>query len=1826
MASGALNPVYFPNVKKCLAGELLLLSWDDLFDALFSLDQPRREFATKLLSGQHTQEILDSTFPSFPPPSASSKSAFDSQISAIPTSSDGQFNRDELKEDALWLSKQVNLEEQEALRLTILEWQYRSESRLREGFSPAEVASLKDALGSDFVDRNFQGRGSSLARDEAIFNSRNARRARLIRKHLEQEILLLRLARDLLDVSLLSGTGEGSLPQPRGLSGNLGRRGRSALAKDIENGVRFIRAQLRNLESARSWELDEPDLSLLKDVGDTASLQTISVVLEILLLRLRSSEEKLSSETILLWLRLMSSVGFFASFDSQTDVQRAAIQKIQSTASLVSLSLLNLGSTVAILNETASSGQAVRHSSQGEYFFDLDCAFQIHELLVNEAATGNIQAGPAILAWAIVVHQIKQLGIAIKENRESHHVQRTIDGVATFDAATGRRSSSGSASSFQPTIFEELLDRFTTLSTNEDPSIFLLNAAIDQCHIVEYITLLTASAGNPSRTLAIYKFQTIQELIAVSQSFLGYTPELVSSQLAVLSASRENSYDKKVYDPATEFIEDNLLMEGFFETAAARFPYECLPFLRFCRTLAKAPIFSEDGTPYVEFRLRRLVTFTQAAIKGIEYKTTREDEIGSFVALNKPVNVLDLSQNKLLTYAYQDSETTSIIPAGAIGELISDPDASPKVIRWQHEFSGLAYMGQLLELRYTGLLASALTPFEDPEAVVSEIIDVLTTLLSTVLSSTSFGQSADQVEQRCASILDEASSNLTSETDIVLYIFDILEQELQAFRRRSASVFDCRIMTSCTHFIHVLTKIKPHLIWSNLNRTSLLGHHAAPSPILGIVTVVEAPLGHFDFLDKCTDLYGSLINLALRDSPHGLSSVDGASARNSTISTAWRVQSNMLLAATEIMFQVFQEISDWSFQEPAQQVRISTSIADSFHHILRYAFEYGLSICSFNQRTMPFVGSAKYLVASFRLSGPEDAAMNPITRLAFIASTINRCVLAGEGVLDRYVSAVLSLASLLVRYGQSQDLPLSMLERRMFDAVPCLVRTLQNPSSVRNPCLTLLRSVLGYVERHQASSLLGHLGSSSCIDFVNLVRHLDQKSESPEERAELWKLLTLLVKDSQQWLAMVILTGAAPDNSKRPKSGEAPTKHVPGPTFLQFAMREMKDTSRLPRIVLKAMLDFAQEAQQNWSWVTKDLSSSDEFFSTIVLSVTGFDPKHYDEIDVAQQNLIAARVTDIATTHLHHVKVARDFNAVKTFLPLVNWLTSHAVDVSSYNSSLHANLRRNFAAKYNGLTVSDVKRTGLTERDYGPSFFYDLQFAGELLAKDSYWHGGQGTPTSQSFSAEFRRANMNLSAVDSELAMLSSLKRLCVDHCKFFVQDREIQKAMAQIARKSLQANCRIYPSEVLFESLFQTRADLVIVLLRELVAFGVRGSEFAGLLGPAWDAVRFRNGSYEQAIINNDLTYWRSILSILLLTIEFHVKKKRKPTMIPGSSTAVITLDHENVTFLEITSTIMADGFKSAVLAIQDQRERRLKSDDDNDKDDSIGPRDILLLLTLMQTILRLPSLPQFSVELSERLSSSGIISVGLLLYSWSHLLTRSEGDIQPRYAEYSVQLLASISSLPSVAEELAIEGVLNRILSSKTSESLQSVPGGASHADNRPNCEYLYRLWAKGFLPLCLNLLYAVGGAIAPEISAFLNRFPNQLIRASTSVMLTPQTANDETYVLTLTATNEAATLALISRLLSSFRDAGASAAVDPTTVLPLKGYDEHRKAISEDLRDLVAMKEEARRKLTVPTNEREVSWQNAKEGNILDAKIVQELKIALAALGTDDDQDEK
>lgn len=1803
--------------------------------ALLSHDPAHVAPAVSFLSDPVPQHVLSQTVPSLPPASSQSKSAFETKTAAINiTPSPKQwYNIDEIKADALWLSKEVSLDEVEALRLVVLEWQYRPESRLREGFSDAEIASVREALGSEYVDRRLGSSTDGLARSDDTFDSEDGRRARILSLFLQQQVAILRVAKELWEASLVPETTPRSRVKDfRHVASKLyAAHETTQLFPDVvDASMGLIRTQLGYLERGRRWSLGDGQLTRVDEHAVTSSLMMIALAVEILLLRVRKSKTGCPSETLLAWLQLLASVDFFGSFQSDIIEQQIAIQRMQSTGALVTLSLLDPASTITALAADAASELSQRARKPTEYFLDADTVGEIHEILLQSANVGNIYAGPAVLAWALILNDILQLAATAKELREGHHVQRAIEGVATRDARTGRRLS-GNAPFLQQSVFEDVKDKILlTSSPIDDPAKFLLDGALDRCRVFDYVVALPAQQDTflPGSVLAAFELQILQETVAVALQPLGYTADLLASQLAILSAPSSDDTSALIYDPNGVFLENEFLVRGFFDVAAARFPYEALPFLRFCKSLAQADIFDEDGTPYVAYRLKNLTSFTQAASRGFaSYSTIREDENANLVSLERSVSMFDSAPRTATSNSVQRADGgLDVIPAHTVGEVISE--SAPPVVRWQHQYSGLALLGAWLDLHCMGLLSGSISAFEAADDVVAEAIQVLTSLLSTTLAHAAAGGTEDEGHQQCAVVLDEASSRFETGTDVVTCVFDILEQELQTFRRRSGPSFKCSILNACLDFTKVLSKVRPHQVLRHLFQSSLLSLHGSTGLILGIVSAIEIPRQEFSFLERCAEVYKTVITLALQawDDVN----VPGRKDRSRVTRfagghSAKHLQETGLLAFSEVMFAAFQEIPNWTFRSHDQHIRLSGTLAEAFCTVLRLAFDLGEEYGSGTKTTMVYLASANMLATAFRQSDPEATPTKPILWLFADICTQKTLQPTLDEECSQNLHAVVTLAGLLIRHGQLQKEPMSSFDVHLFNATPLLVRLPLRLSSARAPCLQLLEDVMRKVDQDRPSSLLGLLGATSSIAFLNVLKHLEQSWTAGDRREIVWKLSSSILQHSQQWLAIVLLTGSTPNTSKKRKSKGPPSHSVRGKPFLQTAVDSLSNIDRLPQTAAIAMLGFVIQAHQNCPWATSDLHTRRDFFPALISYVDKFPADGGDEVKRARHYSIAALVTELSTIHLHHAKAGRELAAITPFTPLLRWLTAHAVDVSSYNSSLHANLRRNFAAKYSGLSVMDLKRTGLTDRHYGDGFYYDIEYANRLMAHDAHWSSDRSGR--QSFAAEFRRANTNLSLVDAELTLLQSFRDFCTDHCAFFVRDREVQKAVAHVISHCLRANTRVYPSERIFEALFQTRADLSMVLISQLVETNAKGSDFASLLHAAWDSARFRNGSYDMAIAHNDLLYWRSVLSILLMAMHFHINRKLKP-IAPGSipGAAIVQIDPSNATFLEIATVVVADGFKSIVAALLDQK--KIEAPADRAPADAlvVGPKDLSLVLTIFQTLLRLQALPQFAAELSTRLCSSGVVPSCLVLYSWSHLLITSDTGHEPVYADLCLRYLVSLSSLAPAAEELAIEGVLSRILTSKVTQILQSVPGGVWHLDKRPRCALLYHTWATGILPLCLNLLHAVGGAIAGEVASFLNQFPNQLNRASSAFMARPLGNSEDSGLLTFTLASEAATLALISYILNCFRGAGASAAVDPTAIPPLAGYDEHRAALVDDIRDVIQQKDTIRQSTIVATDSRELKWQRSKDGDILDKKIVQQLRQALLCLPGDEEDDEK
>lgn len=1775
---------------------MLPSSWEEAYH-VFSRDaeQAGNHLVRTLITSPKVKTVLSQKIPQFQPPSQQSRSQFETRTAAINVtpSSGHSYNLDTIKTDTTWLTDEVKLAEEEALRITVLEWQRQPAKVLQSGYSEAELASLRDALGDQAATTSSEVNQVFLKRTDDEFDAVDQRRKRLITIYFKEQAALLGVSRELQELAL-----------PKSESANTSDL--IALAEQLDhsrstdNGIGHIAdtvdARLRVLEAGRTWSLDADEIN---DLWLASELLCVRILQEILLLRIRSSTSTVPAQTLLRWLQIMAGCEFFATLQPGPFFAPMHVERLQAMASLTTLAMLDPATTLGSLADIS------KPTDPNSYFIHADTVNEIHNILFPAAEACLLPAGPPALAWALILSEIKRNAAHAKETRESGAVQRAIDQVASYDSATGRRASTGS---LQQSVYEDVIDTLMSTSPVSDPAAYMLRCTIEACHALDMISVLASLPDLQSSLLGALRLQVLQELVSVAVSCIGYTPDILSSQFSILSSPKMAS-GVDIPDARETFVKNDFLMDSMFAIAAARFPYESLPFLRFCRLLAAAELFDDHGTQYVTFRLKALSSFTQLATGAMaSYHTIREDENLNLVALDHPANMLRGSQKRMITYG-QDQITSNIIPADTAGEVISESE--PPVIRWQHSFSGLSLLGAWLELHYLGQLQSILSPYESADDVVSESIGILTALLKSTLGDLPAIKTEDDRRHQQDEILNDASSSLQTDSDVVDYVFEILEQELQAYRRRPSNVFNTSVLVACIDFVSVLCRVRPNQFWPSFSKSSLLESYGSDSFLLSIVTGVEVPNQNFTFLTACSNLFQSIIQAAKQQSQFGSSRSQGPGVRKAPPQTL-RLHANVLLLMTQSLYSAFETIPGWHFASYKQQSQLVSLLASSFEKVITSAHSVGQSTSAL---TSPFVPASDFLVRQIRLNPDELVSTTSILRHVFRSEelrTYAREDMDIELPLDT-LRSLLSLSSILVRLAKLSMQSPSAFERQLFSAIPLFSRNLAR--SLDHTIIHVLQDLMESLQLNESLSLLSHLGSVSSIAFIEVLKLSIASHNALTLDVAVWDMLARLVGKNQQWLAIVILTGSPPERTKAGDHKPSSSLSLRGKTFMELALSQLTKINELQTTVATAILHFVIQAQQNWSWATRAIEANKDFLPAILSYVCNTFVDASNDLKISHRNKIAALVTDLSTTRLHYAKAMRDTTTLQTITPLLRWLAGNAIDVASYKLSLHTNLRKNFSGKFGGLDLSEFKRTGLTTMPYGENYYYDVDFATELFQHDPNWDR-KGKYQDQSFCAEVRRANLNLSVIDSEITLLHGFLGLSVEHCGYFAQDRDLQKTMAVVITNCLDANTQVYPAEKIFEDIFQTRADLAMSLLQRLVESKAKGAEVKALLKSAWECTQSRNGSFSQAIINNDLKYWRSMLTIILLALQFHVDKRYMPPAADASPAALLRHSEQSTsTILEIVTVVVGQGIRSVATALQDQKQVGGLSSDGLTA--FISSKDISLILTVFETILRMTRLPEFISEASQRLISENAIQSSLVLYSWSHLLAGPETNDEPIYAGYSLQFLASVSSLPPVAEELAVEGVLTRLLSARVTQKLQAVPDGAGHVDKRPHVQALYNLWAMGILPICVNLLHCVGAPVAAEVSAFLNQFPNQLSRANSAFIPAAQSRSGSSDVVTWTAANEAATLALISFILESFRRAGASAAVDPSGVQPLLGYDEDKKVLAEDISDLVGATTSSLKNRIVATNENEISLAREDNGEGLVKKTVSELRNALTCL---------
>jgi nuclear pore complex protein Nup188 len=298
---------------------------------------PEDSSLERFLSDPSSTSALSRPFIAFPGPTQQSGFAFGTRTAAInvaPVAS-GKYDINQIREDALWLSKESNINEVGALRVVLLEWQTRPVIQLLSGFSEAEVASVQDAAGGPALGSSIfpPNSPSDQQNDAATSKSTESRRLRLLKLYLSERRYILKVSESLIRAGLSepvvtispSSKGKGrekedtnrvgmigrTILNARIFGGEAGRSGKPFLIECIE----ALQERVTSLENGSGWFKDEDGrLDIEADWGKNQILEMIHIM-QIMFLLLDSQKDITPSSVSLAWLRLMNKYAFFDRFE-----------------------------------------------------------------------------------------------------------------------------------------------------------------------------------------------------------------------------------------------------------------------------------------------------------------------------------------------------------------------------------------------------------------------------------------------------------------------------------------------------------------------------------------------------------------------------------------------------------------------------------------------------------------------------------------------------------------------------------------------------------------------------------------------------------------------------------------------------------------------------------------------------------------------------------------------------------------------------------------------------------------------------------------------------------------------------------------------------------------------------------------------------------------------------------------------------------------------------------------------------------------------------------------------------------------------------------------------------------------------------------------------------------------------------------------------------------------------------------------------------------------------------------------------------------------------
>ena len=1710
-------------------------------------------------------------------PNGHAKSDFETRTAAISVtqSGNGTYDLQQIKEDALWLTRCTRTDEVTALRTAVLEWQQRPRRRVlgedgqEEGYSSGRRTP---GWGGRHMD------GSSGEPDAET----RTRRKRLMRTWYEEQEALLAVRALLAKAHLThSGSdvtamdGESVDPLDVWMKQLHQRLCKTADPREefADPGVAAL-SQLIDTFRTSVRALEEPARELIEELNENWRVEAATYTGHQLLQLLRLVfvlvyAHPPTSPIFARWFELFGQVNFLFGLPPLHALDANTASQIQSLVSIILVTMLDMEVTLSALNPDEPSET---------FALDDACVETISRSLALAVENAAAPAAPALVLWSTV-------GNVLRANGDD----TSLDGIDRRDSLPASLPLTKSTPGTRR--FGHAWRAYVNDLAPGDASIeHFMRAAIQgldflgQC--CELSTTIENILGQQLFDQSTYSVVQTGLLLCLQSvcEIATYDASLVEAIIAVLRgrSAWSSDYDGHPFpsiqgELVSRFIRSRALCK-LFDEALGRYPYEMRPLL----FLSQVLLSSDESSAAIVRRLRNMDSFTDTVPHDFAgYETTRERQFDNCFVLREDLPLFSEPRVKRLLLTNGSSQSRDLVSRNQASQM-SIPCSSegfalskehPLIISWNFSYSLLTFLGEWLAEAHQGHLRRPMG-----EAEVNSIsCDSLKLLIKVIEVALLEGNVQD-----AETLLSEASQALPHHSDIVTTVAAIFEDALSC-SIRDDDTDAVALIAACIQFFATVVRPLPGRVWPLLSQPGLVGSENGGGRLMTVILssehVENAPL----LLASTLDLFGCLVddivhNALIRHQPKRPETSRFQDVIELDSGVSDKQMSKIITSFTLITLDALQAINGQT------DAGIAAKAAKLLQRLLYCSFELG------DGSSCPPIFSvlrpAGELVANFFLGSSAITNLtNLLTKLTRLASQ-EAGALDPQGLSDsqNLAASCSNLLTALLRLAQRQNATTRQMAQRISQAIPMLVRIYAGQHVLQQTVAALLTEVANVIglAHLDSMSMFSSFERETAQDAAVVLSEANDLTGSTTLVQTQWRFFSACLCSKQTWFACYLLTGRIPSKASKTASKTEQGADIRRPVF-DITLDILSSLASIDTAADVAMLQVVADALNHWPWSLHRVCSHPKFLRQMSELLDGlqWEPRSKASQDVHRlANLTAGAsvICEIFAMCLHGMRMAGNTSFIKQWAPKIPLLDQPGFKDPCYNKHLHQRFEKNFQSRFPGLHVEDFKKQvhGLDGASH-----YDLRCAESILGP---FESAAGVQAGAGFQHEFQLADDNMCLVAAQKQMIVRWQLLCLQLVKDADKDEKLPKKLAYVAHECLEANKEAEENDSIFTDLRSLRIELATSIMQRLLEMRYSAGGMQSLLGAAWTVTRAGRPDFDNAFAGAEAGYYRLCVRLLLLCLQIYGTVDMLEPQVDDANSASpstpkiprfnpATASQTTSVMLEIASEVVAKGFRSLASQVHEQPVE-------------VQPGDFVLLTSILQALLQVRGAEPtgFFVQLALRLCNFNLGQYATALFSWSDRITGANDD--PIYGDISVGFLAAMSALPPLAESLATEGVLSRLNTSNLMSYFQR-RGGTGPFEEPLR---IYKIWTRGILPLVLNVLIAVGAPFAAEAATFLNNFTPQLEIASNALdsKATPTKRDPTAGCITYNAVCEAHTLALISVILDNYR------ANDDADV-PVLAWD--RAAIKEDVEVWSQGTRAFLRERIVPTTEKETVLSRAK-----------------------------